>query len=271
MSVTVKENIAPQHVTQQLASYFGDGQEITYTLTDPTDSNRFNITSSADVFLRRGEALDFEETDAPFDLTIWATAPGLDNNYDITINCTLETSIEDMNDAPTLYDLDVSRSVYEDADLNTFVGEEVKYTDPDVGQEVTFEIVDGNVGDVFSISACGGQIKVAKATLDYNTQNLYNLTIEGNDGGSPKLTVRGNVLIKINDTDQARPNAGCKHSNTVPPLVVSLRLLCGRAAGTSVYNSRAGVPSRRKLAREYLDHWREREWLVCPVLRPRLA
>ena len=110
-----------------------------------------------------------------------------------------------------------------------------------------------------------------KATLDYNTQNLYNLTIEGNDGGSPELTVRGNVLIKINDTDQARPNAGCKHSNTVPPLLVSLRLLCGRAAGTSVYNSRAGVPSRRKLAREYLDHWREREWLVCPVLRPRLA
>ena len=43
---------------------------------------------------------------------------------------------------------------------------------------------------------------VAKPTLDVNVKDEYVLTIRGDDGGSPPISVNGSVTIKVNDTAQ---------------------------------------------------------------------
>ena len=151
---------------------------------------------TGDVSLETERALDYE-TVSTYRFAVEAHAAGL------TINCSMIVRVADLNDKPKLGSLDIYRSVWENAEVNTYLGAPVTYSDEDSGQEVTFSIVGGNIGDVFSIGACSGQLLVAKADLNFNARPLYNLTIEGNDGGVPTpLSARGHLLVHVNDTDQ---------------------------------------------------------------------
>ena len=51
-----------------------------------------------------------------------------------------------------------------------------------------YEIIDGNLDDIFTIDANGGISVVAGRILDYDIRAIYTLTIQASDGGTPPRT-----------------------------------------------------------------------------------
>ena len=77
-------------------------------------------------------------------------------------------------------------SVREDASVGTAVGT-VSATDVDEGNTLSYSIVSGNVGGVFSMSGSTGAIAVAGG-LDYETKRMYTLTVQASDGWGGSVT-----------------------------------------------------------------------------------
>ena len=93
-------------------------------------------------------------------------------------------------------------SLDENSANNTVVGTVVA-TDQDIGDTLSYAITAGNTGGAFSIDA-NGQIKVANsAALDFETNPVFNLTIEATDDGSPNLSDTTTVTISLNDVNDA--------------------------------------------------------------------
>ena len=93
-------------------------------------------------------------------------------------------------------------SIDENSTNDTLVGT-VAANDPDVGDTLSYAITAGNTGGAFSIDA-SGQIKVANsAALDFETNPVFNLTIEATDDGSPNLSDSTSVTITLNNLSDA--------------------------------------------------------------------
>ena len=84
------------------------------------------------------------ETKSSYGLVLYAESTDQAGTTPLIINCSITVNVIDVNDAPVLLDLDAKRSVDEFSLVNTFVGTNVGYEEEDVGQEVTFSIVDGD-------------------------------------------------------------------------------------------------------------------------------
>ena len=126
-----------------MAEYFHDEKPIVYSI----DSSEFTVSQSGVITLI-GTAN--YETKSSYDLVLYAASTDLAaDTTNLTINCSITVDVVDVNDAPLLLDLDVKRSVDEFSLVNTFVGTNVGYVDEDVGQELTFSIVDGDDLDQF--------------------------------------------------------------------------------------------------------------------------
>jgi uncharacterized repeat protein (TIGR01451 family) len=105
------------------------------------------------------------------------------------------------NDVPTVDE--AMFAVNENEPAGTVVGT-VSATDPD-DESTTFgtlsyAIVGGDPGGVFAIDGTG-QITTT-APLDYETQNLYVLTVQVTDGGMPGLSDIATVTINVNDLNE---------------------------------------------------------------------
>ena len=93
-------------------------------------------------------------------------------------------------------------SINENSANNTLVGTVVA-NDQDIGDTLSYAITAGNTGAAFSIDA-NGQIKVANsAVLDFETNPVFNLTIEATDDGTPTKSDTTSVSISLNDVNDA--------------------------------------------------------------------
>ena len=89
-----------------------------------------------------------------------------------------------------------------------------------------FSIVHGNEEGLFYIGACSGLIFLTEGgTLDFNAQNVYNLTVEVMDSGIPPLSDTGNVILHVMDANQAPAITVDNVVFTVPENVVAGFLL----------------------------------------------
>ncbi len=81
--------------------------------------------------------------------------------------------------------------------MSAAVGGLPNASDPDVNNLV-FSITGGNAAGVFAISACLGQLRVARAVLDYMTgPRQYNLTVTVTDDGYPPMNATANFTINL--------------------------------------------------------------------------
>ena len=93
-------------------------------------------------------------------------------------------------------------SINENSANNTLVGTVVA-NDQDVGDTLSYAITAGNTGGAFSIDG-NGQITVAdSAALDFETNPVFNLTIEATDDGTPAKSDTASVSISLNDVNDA--------------------------------------------------------------------
>ena len=139
---------------------------------------------------------------------------------------------EACNQAPVFDDDSYAFSVREDASEDDVV-ESVSATDPDEDDTVMYMITAGNDAGTFDIDASTGAITVA-ATLDYETEDSYTLTVEASDGngGSETATVVISVIEASCSNGIAVPeptdNAGLVGDCTV--LLAARDTLAGEAA-----------------------------------------
>ncbi len=147
---------------------------------DPTTSAVLNALRS-----------DQEATDT-FSYTIEDLA-GEPSTADVSI------TIDGVNDRPTV---DAATfTVEEDSGAGAFVGT-VAATDPDTGDVLSFEIIDGNTNDTFAIGTDSGLITVANPAL-LTEGTTFSLTVEVTDSGVPALS--DTAVITINVVAAAQP------------------------------------------------------------------
>ena len=124
------------------------------------------------------------------------------NNFQAnTDTATLTVTISGgANSAPVVPDPG-AQMIAEDAAINALVVD-IDATDGEGGaadQNVTYDIISGNVGGAFSINVNTGEITVASA-LDFETTPSYTLTVEADDGG---LQTTRDITINVTNVDEA--------------------------------------------------------------------
>jgi hypothetical protein len=119
-------------------------------------------------------------------------------------DCTTVTvGLITVNQAPVISaaSLNAARSVRERSGVGTPVGAPILAVDPDRGQQVIWSIT--SLGTPFAIDACAGQLTVAAAALDFNTQASYLVTVQARDTGTPPISVSATVSITVLDIPDA--------------------------------------------------------------------
>jgi len=115
-------------------------------------------------------------------------------------------TVHDHNDhVPEFTSKLVEGKVYETAAMGSSVVQ-VFAIDRDFGEnaKITYSIVSGNIGNVFSIDPTMGVISVAR-DLDISTLSEYMLQVKATDNGKPSLFAQIPVHIMINMADNAPP------------------------------------------------------------------
>jgi len=88
-------------------------------------------------------------------------------------------------------------SVPENTAATTSVGT-ASATDPDGGQDLTYSITSGNVGNAFAINPGSGEVSV-NGPLDYETHSVYTLQVSATDDGSSPSSASVPVTITISN------------------------------------------------------------------------
>ncbi|RLS40497.1 MAG: hypothetical protein DWH81_07130, partial [Planctomycetota bacterium] len=102
------------------------------------------------------------------------------------------------NTAPVLNNQTLP-SLLENSANGTVVGTVVA-SDADPNQTLIYSIVNGNTGNAFAINPTTGQITVNyRLAVDYETNPVFQLTVQVTDNGSPVMFDTGLVTININD------------------------------------------------------------------------
>ena len=180
----------------------GNGDVATYTVTDPNTEDRhewslegddmaaFSIT---DGVLRFTASPDFE-TKSSYSVTVKVTDNGdpvMSGIKSVNINIT------DANDAPVVAgNAAISYAENDSSDVATYT-----VTDQDAGDEHTWS-VEGTHAAAFNIGADSGVLSF-KASPDFETQNLYEVTVIATDDGDPLLSDTFAVTVTITDINEA--------------------------------------------------------------------
>ncbi|KRX26660.1 Protocadherin Fat 3 [Trichinella nelsoni] len=92
---------------------------------------------------------------------------------------------------------------------------------------LTYSIREGNAQSLFQIEPNTGLIYSGDRRLDREAVSVHQLEVEIRDGGSPALTSRTLVLIRVLDENDHAPQFGSKlYSFNVPPCTKTGQLLC---------------------------------------------
>jgi VCBS repeat-containing protein len=187
---TVAENTAINTVIGTANSSDVDvGDTRSYSITGGTGAGLFAINPTTGAIRVTG-ALNYEAATS-YTLNLRVTdAGGLFDNTVVTINLT------DVNEAPIVtapgsYDFD------ENSPIGTHVVT-IAALDPDAGQTLTYSILSGNTGGMFSINSTTGEVTFA-GSPDFELQNLYSLVIRVTDNGATPLFNDTNLDVIINN------------------------------------------------------------------------
>ena len=117
---------------------------------------------------------------------------------------TVNITVVSVNDAPSAASMASGGSVDENSANGTVVGV-VTATDPDLGDTLTYSLVN-NAGGRFAINATTGEITVANGSkLDYEANTSHTVTVRVSDGSLSSQTV---LTIDVNDVNEAPGAAG---------------------------------------------------------------
>ena len=189
---TLAEDVLANMPVTTLVASDPDGDTLTYNITAGNSSGTFELNSSTGA-ITTTKPLDYETTSS-YALTV-SVSDGIHTTADtVTVNI---TNINDNSPVITAGLGTYSQS--EDAELGNSVTT-LAANDPDA-LPLSYTITAGNDNGTFAINSNTGEITIAK-TLDYETTNNYNLTVNVSDG---IYNVSGNIIINIINTNDNIP------------------------------------------------------------------
>lgn len=174
------------------------GQTLTYAITAGNRNNAFAINAATgEITVNNPAALDYEN-EPPYQLTVTVTDDGAPA---LSTSATIRVVLTNANDAPLLYNHTISLAENSAAGTNVFDYSLIA-TDQDAGQTRTYAITDGNRNNTFAINATTGQITVNNpASLDFENEAPFVLTISVTDNGTPALTSSAKLGIQLTDVN----------------------------------------------------------------------
>lgn len=161
-----------------------------------TDTEEFHIDSSTGLLTVSGN-LDREKTDT-YQLKARVTDGSLDNPLSSTT--VVNIRVLDVNDNAPFFSLkQYWVKVREDLPLGVVVIVMVA-NDPDLdeGGKITYAL---SGDDSFSIDPLMGVVRLAKI-LDFETTQLFNVTITARDGGDPPLESQAALIVEVEDVNE---------------------------------------------------------------------
>ncbi|MCA8986024.1 MAG: cadherin domain-containing protein [Planctomycetaceae bacterium] len=83
---------------------------------------------------------------------------------------------------------------------------QLKATDPNFGDQLTYQIMSGNTGNAFTLNPSTGLLKVSNpAALDFETNPVFHLRVRVTDGGTPALFDEAIITVQLKDlADEVR-------------------------------------------------------------------
>ena len=228
-TAVIRENLASGTVLLRVNATDADSgtnAQIEYTLT-PDVNDYLGVDPLTGVLYTR-QSLDREVT-PEFNFTItannWAAEYPLNTTVGVYINVT------DLNDMHPTFDLVTEVNVPE----NSANGTVILTLDPIDGDEgrngtVSFTLLQSNEEGYFALDEASGNITLLRE-LDFETRELFILTIMANDSGTPSLSGYTNVFIHVLDVNDNVPQFFTP--------VVSTTISFAAAAGTFVVNMQA--------------------------------
>ena len=197
-SATVSENIMINAtVTQVQASDkdIGKNAEISYTIVSDTDHFKINPGNG---IITVNKALDRERYPS-YEILVRASDKG--SKLSLSSTATVVVTLTDVNDVvPTFTPEVYSVRIREDLPLGAVVTV-VTAADTDYGinGEVSYHLVYGE--DYFEIDSETGVIRIIKK-LDFEVQQVHNISVRAEDGGQPPLTSVCFINIEVVDVNE---------------------------------------------------------------------
>lgn len=168
--------------------------QLTYTWADPSEEgvDLFKIDEKTGaVTVAVSDALDFE-TKSSYNLTVKiADNGGLDSTAIVSIE------IQNVNEPPVF----INDTIYVDEDIEPSKLDEIytlTATDPDKGQTVKFNMIDGDPNKNDVRVTASGKVYVYNS-LSYKDKPKYVLTISAYDDGSPSMSTTATLTVIVVD------------------------------------------------------------------------
>ena len=197
-TATVSEDIKVNTtVTQVQASDkdLGENADIVYTIVSDTDHFRIDPKSGV---ITVNKALDREKYPL-YEILVRASDKG--SKLSLSSTATVAVTVNDVNDVvPTFTPELYSVRIREDLPLGAVVTV-VTAADTDAGAngEVSYHLVYGE--DYFEIDSETGVIRIIKE-LDFEVQQVHNISVRAEDGGTPPLMSVCFINIEIVDVNE---------------------------------------------------------------------
>ncbi|XP_032878328.1 protocadherin Fat 3 isoform X3 [Amblyraja radiata] len=202
---TVPEDVAlgTEILTVYAASKdIGANAEINYNIRSGNEHGKFRIDP------RKGtisviELLDYE-TCKDYYLTVEARDGGSPSLSTVT---TVNVNVIDVNDNPPEFSRDIYNSVIsEDAPIGDSIALVLaEDCDSQANAQIRFSIVNGNLGNYFSINPITGLIEI-KGRLDREKVSGYSLIVQAEDSGTPSMSSTVTVNIDVSDINDNPPD-----------------------------------------------------------------
>lgn len=195
-SFSIQENQPNDTVVGTVSASDPDGDDLTFNIANGNTLNAFKIDpDSGEISISNTNVIDFE-TKVNYSLTVQVQ----DNGQGNLINSAIVTvMITNQNEAPLLDDQPFS--VDENSPIGTSVGV-ISSDDVDSVFTHTFLILDGNIGNAFSLNLTSGQLTVNNpGMLDYETMPTFNVVVEVTDEGGLKDTAT--MTINLDPVNEA--------------------------------------------------------------------
>ncbi|NOY62254.1 MAG: cadherin repeat domain-containing protein [Gammaproteobacteria bacterium] len=190
----VSESAPDNTVVGTVVASDPENDALTYSITGGNDNGAFAIDAvSGEISVANSAVLDFE-TAPTYALTVQVSDGVLTDSGTVTV------ALSDANEAPVIADQSLA-SVAENAGNGAVVGS-VSASDPEV-DALTYSIIAGNDGGVFTIDAATGVVSVAdNSALDFQTTPSYSLTVDVSDGALSSTAIVTVGVLMVNEAPQ---------------------------------------------------------------------
>ncbi|XP_061607074.1 protocadherin-16-like isoform X2 [Phyllopteryx taeniolatus] len=209
VTIVVPENLQPgaSIYTVQAVDKDGSGpnSELRYSMEYHwPDQADLLILDTVSGVLTLGETLD-RETTPSLHLVVRATDQAADPLQRRWGSITVQLFVTDQNDNAPVFNSPAAVSVMEDQPVG-FVILYVMAQDEDEGENglVSYRIQTGNSAGHFSLNPNTGSLSILKA-LDREEQEVFNLTVVAEDGGTPSLSTSQFLRVQVMDINDEVP------------------------------------------------------------------